>query len=163
VERRNLKRLTVGSKLPIIITNLEKLRVKKMKELKLITFSNNMCTIGKLYHDKELVCHTMELPWLKNAKNISCIPAGSYIVKMTNSPTYGPCYKIQNVTGRTDILIHKGNTTDDTEGCILPVGSYGMLDTFKGKKFAGLASRNSYVKLMSLLGGESFNLTIERY
>jgi len=33
VERRNLKRLTVGSKLPIIITKLEKLRVKKMFKL----------------------------------------------------------------------------------------------------------------------------------
>ncbi len=134
-----------------------------MKRLKLITFSNNLCTTGKLYHDKDMVCYTMELPWLKNAKNISCIPAGEYMVKMTNSNKYGPCYKIRNVTGRTDILIHKGNTTLDTEGCILPASTIGVLDTMKGTYIAGLSSKNAYVKLMNLLGGESFTLTIERH
>ena len=155
-----MRRLIVGDKLPLIKTNLERL---KMKKLKLITFSNNVCTTGKLYHEKDMVCYTMELPWLKNAKNISCIPAGEYMVKMTNSPKYGPCYKIRNVTGRTDILIHKGNTTLDTEGCILPASTIGVLNDMKGTHIAGLSSKNAYVKLMSLLGGESFTLIIERH
>ena len=154
------KLTTKDGKLPLIVTNLERL---KMIKIKLVTFSNNVCTTGKLYHDEELVCHTMELPWLKNQKNISCIPGGDYQVAMTNSPKYGPCYKVKNVVGRTDILIHKGNTTDDTLGCILPVSSFGMLDTLKGKRFAGKSSKNAYVKLMNILGGETFMLTIERH
>jgi len=166
------KLTTVNGKLPLIITNLDKLRVKKM-ELKLITFSTNLCTMGKWYADGELVCSTFELPDRKNAPNVSCIPAGEYPLKMIVSPKYGPCYKVHKVPGRTNILIHKGNTVDDTLGCIMPCGSYGLLDVkrkgktdkeiFVEKLFAGLSSRIAYIRLMAVLGGENHTLTIERH
>ena len=132
---------------------------------KLTTFSNNVCTMGKLYaENKVLICHTFELPWKSNNINISCIPQGLYKIKMTNSPKYGPCYKVHNVEGRTDILIHKGNTVDDTEGCIMPVSSFGLLyHDKKGEQFAGLSSKRAYDKLMTLLAGENHTLRIERH
>ena len=141
-----------------IITNLENLRVKKMK-LKLVSFSNNLCTMGKLYDGDNLICHTFELPWLKNAINVSCIPAGEYRIKMTNSNKFGPTYKVFNVDSRSDILIHKGNTTYDTQGCIMPCSTFGLVNGL----WAGLSSKNAYDKLMALLEGENHTLTIERY
>jgi len=74
--------------------------------LKLITFSTNLCTMGKLYaEDGELICSTFELPDRKNQVNISCIPDGEYILKMVVSPKYGPVYKVHDVANRTNILI----------------------------------------------------------
>ena len=128
-------------------------------DLKLITFSTNVCTMGKLYNGDELICHTFELPDRNNNINVSCIPDGEYMLKMIASPKYGPCYKVHDVANRTNILIHEGNTVDDTRGCIMPVSTYGVLNG----KVAGLSSGNAYVKLMALLAGENHTLTIERY
>jgi hypothetical protein len=64
-------------------------------------------------------CRTIELPWKENQHNISCIPEGSYIVEKYNSPSKGQCFHIINVTERDSILIHKGNYTTDTKGCII--------------------------------------------
>jgi Family of unknown function (DUF5675) len=64
-------------------------------------------------------CKTLELPYLGNRTLISCIPKGTYEVKKHNSPTFGKCFKLFDVPGRTDILIHKGNFNKDTKGCIL--------------------------------------------
>jgi len=142
-------------------------------KLKLITFRNNICTMGKLYHDKELICNTFELPWRKNSVNVSCVPAGEYVIKMTNSNKFGPCYKLQDVIGRTDILIHKGNTVDDTLGCIMPCSSFGLLPVRTENKatdvvtnemnLSGLSSKLAYDKLMNVLAGDNHTLTIERY
>ena len=132
-------------------------------KLKLITFSNNICTVGNLYDGDDLICHTMELPWLKNNVNVSCIHGGVYQIKPVISEKFGNTYKITNVIGRTHILFHKGNTTHDTEGCILPCDTFGILDV-KGKSmYAGLSSKKAYTKLMHVLGGGTHTLTIKRY
>ena len=39
-------------------------------------------TIGKLYLNGELMCDTLENPWLDNQRNISCIPDGQYNVRL---------------------------------------------------------------------------------
>ena len=128
-------------------------------QLKMLTFSNNLCTIGNIYHGDDLICCTMERPWLKNKVNVSCIPAGVYTIKPVTSPKFGFTYKVENVTGRKHILFHKGNTIDDSLGCIMPVSTYGILNG----KWAGLSSKAAYNKLMSFLGGENHELTIKRY
>jgi hypothetical protein len=151
-------KLTTDGILIIEMPNLDHLRVRKMK-LKLISFSTNLCTMGKLYADDELICSTFELPDRNNNVNVSCIPAGEYPLKMIVSPKYGPCYKVHDVPGRTDILIHTGNTTDDTLGCIMPCSSFGILNG----KIAGLSSRVAYIRLKAVLAGENHTLTIERY
>jgi len=78
---------------------------------------------------------------------------------MIVSPKYGPCYKVHKVPGRTNILIHTGNTTDDTKGCVMPCSSFGILNG----KIAGLSSRVAYIRLMTVLEGGNHTLTIERY
>lgn len=146
---------TINGKIPLIITNIEYL---KMKILTLKTFSTENVTIGKLYYDDEFICHTIERPWLSNAVNESCVPEGEYLVKMTNSPKYGPTYEVKNVPCRSHILFHKGNTTKDTRGCILPVSKIDVFEDYIG----GYSSKSAYDRFMNLLRGESFRLNIQR-
>ena len=146
---------TVNGKLPVLVTDLEQL---KMKKLTLKTFSTDDVTIGKLYDGSRLICYTVERPWLDNVANESCIPEGEYIVKMTNSPRFGPTYEVKNVPGRTHILFHKGNTVKDSLGCILPVSNIGVVFNTIG----GASSKFAYDRLMNLLHAESFTLKIQR-
>jgi len=128
-------------------------------DLKLITFDANQVTLGKLYIDGELICRAIELPWVKNTRNISCIPAGEYKINPVNSNRFGLTYEVADVVGRSHILFHKGNTVNDTEGCILPCSYFGTLND----NIAGLASGKAYNKLMNMLDGEKHKLTIERH
>lgn len=136
-------------------------------KLTLITFSTNIATLGKLYHGDKLICSTFELPDLSNAVNVSCIPGGTYRLKMVNSAKFGPSYEVKDVDGRSHILIHTGNTVNDTQGCIMPCASFGVLSVrshgTSKEMLAGLSSRMAYTKLMTLLGGEHHTLTIERH
>lgn len=101
-------------------------------------------TIGRLYVDEGgYLCDILEpenrglhqempLEQIK-AKKITgktAIPAGTYRVKLLVSPTlkgryYAKPYEgrfpcLQDVPGFSGILIHPGNTTEDTRGCLLP-------------------------------------------
>lgn len=127
--------------------------------IKLVTFSNNLCTIGNLYFNGELICHTMERPWLKNKVNVSCIPAGEYDIKIVSSPKFGVTYQVLDVIGRTHILFHKANRASELQGCIAPVSSYGTIQT----EWAGLSSAVAYSKLMTVLNNEDHKLLIERH
>lgn len=67
-----------------------------------------------------VLCYTIERPWLNNAHNISCIPTGTYActphVKSNNGQR---CWEVTGVPDRTGILIHTGNVMGDSEGCII--------------------------------------------
>ncbi len=126
---------------------------------KLITFSNNISTIGNWYDGDELICCTLERPWLKNKVNVSCIPGGFYTIRPVKSPKFGDTFEVCNVLGRTHILIHKGNHIHETQGCIMPVSKYGVLQG----KFTGLSSGKAYDKLMGVLGSSEHKLEIKRY
>ena len=73
-------------------------------------------TIGKLYIDGKYFCDTLE----KKIPGRTAIPAGRYEVIVNISPKF--CRKLPrllNVPGFEGILIHRGNTPEDTAGCIL--------------------------------------------
>jgi hypothetical protein len=87
------------------------------------------CTIGKLYFKGELICYTMERPWLNNKKSVSCVPEGIYNIHPFTSEKHPDCFYLEcNDLGvgilanmqRTYILIHPGNFPHDIEGCIAP-------------------------------------------
>ncbi len=128
-------------------------------KFKLLTFSNNLCTIGDIYLDGEKICSTIERPWLQNKVNISCIPAGTYTISPVVSPKFGNTYQVEDVAGRTHILIHKANKASELHGCIAPVSTYGVLDG----EWAGLSSAKAYSKLIGLFNGEVHTLEIKRY
>ena len=92
--------------------------------------SDDRGTLGKLTIDpldsqilaQEAPIWTLENPWRDNQRNISCIPTGTYRVTPHESPSKGLCFLLHDVPNRDHVLVHVGNYTKDTEGCIL-VGS----------------------------------------
>lgn len=107
---------------------------------------------------------TGELPWRGNARGESCIPTGIYQVFMRTSPRFGRCYEIQDVPGRSDILLHNGNWCgDDTlgfkthvDGCVLLGLSRGRLDS----QNAVFSSRRARHKFENEMAGAPFELEI---
>jgi hypothetical protein len=50
----------------------------------------------------------------------TCIPSGEYIVILSHSPKFKRILpEVLNVKGFEGIRFHSGNTTKDTEGCVL--------------------------------------------
>lgn len=81
---------------------------------------NGRFTRGDLLTDGRHLCYTLELPWKDNLPSISCIPVGTYPVVIAWSNRFQQLMpRLIGVEGRSGILIHQGNTSHDTEGCIL--------------------------------------------
>lgn len=82
-------------------------------------------TIGKLYVDGQYFCDTLEdkvrnLSREKKVPGQTAIPSGEYEVIVNVSPRFKrKLPRLLNVPGFEGILIHRGNTPEDTAGCIL--------------------------------------------
>jgi len=85
-------------------------------------------TRGILLHEYKHLCYTLELPWVGNRTDLSCVPPGRYWMRPHISARHGRTLEVLSVPGRSGILIHPGNTTRSTEGCILPGQKTGLLD-----------------------------------
>lgn len=91
-----------------------------MPKLTLIRIhSDLLSTRGVLKYGSTVLCHTLELPWRSNDKNVSCIPEGTYSLLKANSPRFGNVFYFRDVPARSGILIHAGNSVADTRGCVL--------------------------------------------
>lgn len=121
-------------------------------------------TFGRLVTDTGLVCFTGELPWRGNAKGRSCIPPGVYRCIWGPSASFGTCYHVTRVPGRSAILIHAANFVGDTTkgfqcevaGCI----AVGTGIEPRGRQRALVHSRQALLALETALGREPFELTI---
>lgn len=82
---------------------------------------------GVMHYGALPVACTIERPWLSNRKNISCIPVGVFTCTKYSGTRFKDVWKLNNVPGRGDILIHQGNFPADVEGC-LAVGEYHFFD-----------------------------------
>ena len=140
--------------------------LKKLTEVKVVnlliirdTFTENS-TIGELFINGERFCDTLENPWLNNQRNISCIPAGQYKVRLRlprESATRDYLHLlVQDVPNRDYILFHIGNTAKDTSGCIL-VGQGSEQDVVYNSRLA----MDLVIKEILNLGGENINLIIK--
>lgn len=90
-------------------------------------------TIGRLYVEGAYLCDTLEDTVRPRGVKVyarTAIPAGEYRVRMDiRSPRFGkrPQYRkyggrlprLEGVPGFEGILIHPGNSAEDTAGCIL--------------------------------------------
>ena len=86
-------------------------------------------TFGKITDTTgTVVCYTCELSWNNNLPKISCIPLGVYNTEPHNSADHPNTWEVLNVPGRSNILIHNGNTEKDSEGCILVGDSIGEVN-----------------------------------
>jgi len=115
----------------------------------------------------KFACHSLELPYLNNAKKISCIPEGVYQVKKITSPSQGLCFSIQNVPQRDHILIHKGNYAGsdnpntghpDILGCVILCKEFS--DINKDGIPDGTNSKVTMDKLLAI--ADNFELTITK-
>lgn len=127
-------------------------------QLKLNTIETPYNTIGVMEYG-DFSCYTLELPWINNQQNISCIPAGTYECIKHVSPKFGDCISIKNVAGRSHILIHAGNFTEQTKGCILVGESIADIDRDGILDVA--ASRSTLEQLMLSLP-DKFDIVINR-
>lgn len=100
---------------------------------------------GILLLNGQFICYTIELPWIQNVRNISCVPEGLYQLQERYSPKFEHHLHLQNVPGRSLILIHPANDAKkELQGCIAPV----LRHTGIGK---GNSSRKALQKLTSLV------------
>ena len=128
-------------------------------KLILKSFSTPTATVGYMYYGGLFECFTLELPWLDNARGISCIPAGTYECKKHRSPSKGDCISVMDVRGRDNILIHAGNFTRNTEGCIL-VGK--MITDLNADGIPDVSnSKDTLTKLLNTLPS-TFTLEVRR-
>lgn len=117
-------------------------------ELKLTrNYQKDTYTIGRLYVEGDLFSNTLEDPVRDysdpNYKvyGKTAIPYGRYLIAMVHSPKFSKRYGgrkvplLNNVPDFTGILIHSGNTAEDTDGCIL-VGQ----NTQRGRVTSSLAT-----------------------
>lgn len=128
-------------------------------------------TIGKLYVDEKYVCDTLEDAVRdKKIYGKTAIPSGTYKITMdVVSPRFknrawakpygGKIPRLIDVPNYEGVLIHVGNTTDDTSGCLL-VGKNTIVGMVAD-------STNTFKKLMdnylipAKKRGENITITIE--
>lgn len=103
-----------------------------MKMLLKRRFLGDNYTIGTLYIDGIRFCDTLEDKnrdvnkngkFDKGEKKVqgeTCIPYGTYKVTLNLSPRFKrPLPRLIDVPDFDGVLIHRGNTAKDTQGCIL--------------------------------------------
>ena len=79
-------------------------------------------TNGEIWLNGELVCYSIELSWIDNSRNISCIPEGTYPLSKRYSRRFGWHILIADVPQRSGILFHPANDArKELRGCIAPV------------------------------------------
>ena len=113
---------------------------------------------GVLIHEGIPFAVTLEPEWKNNQRNISCIPEGEYKCVRRKYHRGGyMTYEVTDVPNRSAILIHKGNTEDNSEGCILVGEQFETLNN----KAAILQSGKAFDEFMEKLEGiETFSLYI---
>lgn len=106
--------------------------------------------IGRMY--------SLERAWLKNKRNVSCIPEGQYEVEPNNTKAHPDTYRVLEVPNRSGILIHIGNIPDHSEGCILL--GLKQLD-IDGDGIMDVAQSTLALELLNdLIGNNNFNLIV---
>ena len=101
-------------------------------------------TNGVLFYKGKFLGFIIELPWLENKRSVSCIPEGVYILKPRFSEKFKHHLILENVEGRSLILIHPANDAKkELRGCLAPVSSL----TGIGK---GLTSTPLFQKIVSI-------------
>ncbi len=113
------------------------------------------CTLGELWKGNERLCYTLELPGGGNERGKNCIPTGSYMCEPYSSKRFPNVYEITDVDGRRSILIHAGNTTADTHGCVL----VGLTQDQSGGSVG--SSRKALDVLRKLMGRCKFKLVVK--
>lgn len=84
-------------------------------------FSNDTDTLGLMFIDSRFACFTLEDAYHEQKiYGKTRIPAGAYLLEVRNSPKFKrPMIYLVDVPNYIDVMIHMGNKSEDTDGCIL--------------------------------------------
>ena len=103
--------------------------------------------------------YTLELPWRDNERGESRIKPGTYrcVPHGWNNENlkFKKTWRLENVPGRSAILLHAGNTIKDTDGCVL-VGLGSM-------EHMVLSSKDAMRFLHDTIGNNEFTLEVGDY
>ena len=110
--------------------------------------------LGVMELEDSCAFYTIERPWSDNKPFESCIPVGEYSLKWKESPRFGMCYEVENVEGRTHILIHVANFPTDVVGCI------GLGTGLMGDRIAVSSSKVAISKFHEATQGSEFQIEI---
>lgn len=116
---------------------------------------------------------TLEPPWVPSpdgtpggVAGLSCVPAGIYQLVKHDTPAHPRTWALVNPglgvyhlpddvppgqQGRAVVLIHPGNTAEDTEGCVL----LGMARGMFGQEQAITGSRQAFARLQEVVPWEN--------
>lgn len=86
--------------------------MKAFKLVRRVLNADHNCIVGHLFLDGVFFCTTIE-----NLKK--CVPYGTYPLDFTYSPKFKRKLPLLIVPRRSGIRIHAGNTSKDSQGCIL--------------------------------------------
>jgi hypothetical protein len=90
-------------------------------ELSILRTYHPLGTNGLWLHEQDLVCYSIELPWLENMHNVSCIPEGRYVMQKRFTEKRGEHLVVTDVPERSGILVHPANyALEQLRGCIAP-------------------------------------------
>ena len=119
-------------------------------------------TFGKLQAPGGFECDTLERPL--TVADHPRIPAGTYQVHACEHPKHGLCYEVQNVPGRTAILIHSANFWRQLLGCISLGRSVQVIEAdWEGqhiKEMGVSSSKDAVDSFWRQMGGLDFTLII---
>lgn len=112
-------------------------------------FLGSSATIGELLINDKHLCDTLEdrvRPEGEKVYGKTAIPEGKYEIELTHSPRFKKILpEILNVPNFSGIRIHTGNSSKDTEGCII-------VGTWDGEKEDWVSSSKiAFDELMALL------------
>ena len=120
------------------------LNLKFSMELELIRSYHPNGTNGTIYYKGKLQCNCIELPWLNNQHQVSCIPEGRYELEKIYNEKFKWHFIVKNVPGREAILVHPANSAlKELKGCIAPVSKI----TGEG---LGIHSKDALMKLFMI-------------
>lgn len=113
-------------------------------------------TFGEWFlDDGSHLCFTVELPWLDNEPDKSCIPCGTWEFNKYISPKHGNVWRAHGIPDRSEIEVHPANWARQLLGCIAPGDAIGMLEGVP----AVLNSDETFAMLLTTLP-DKFFLTI---
>lgn len=94
-------------------------------------------------------CVALELSWMLNMRNVSCIPCGTYPVMNRENKRFGKHLHVMNVPSRSLILIHALNVFKESEGCIGVGSKFSFVNT--DNEYDVVNSRLTLNKILELI------------
>lgn len=124
-------------------------------------------TLGVL-HCESFIAKSLELPWLDNMSQVSCIPKGEYLCKYTRSKRISEAtkkdyftYEIFDVPNRSGIRIHPANYFHQLIGCVALGDVEKELDLDGDGSLDIIHSGNTVKAFEKFMNYENFKLIIK--